>query len=287
MPRGAVRAPRASVVPGELSRRSRWLARPRSAAARRRQGIPPPIPPAAPPSRRGGLVGGSIQAVGRVTGSLLRLLTKTTHPPTPSLKGRGRAHPPPARGRERGVQAEGGSGTAKTRCLARRLLLTKEHIMAFVRVEQRNARLAAPVRLDTVQGRDGPLARGTRRRDLQRPQGLRRAARGGGHVDPVDPVGQAGRERGRVPRQGQPGQRRRPGAEQQLPERRRRPVYGLVFTCEEIDYLDSRAGSRGARAREAMPPRRPAATSGPEPTRERPKRPTPKLSAATDDDVPF
>ena len=32
--------------------------------------------------------------------------------------------------------------------------------MAYVRVEQRNARLAAPVRLDTVQGKDGPLSRG-------------------------------------------------------------------------------------------------------------------------------
>ena len=32
--------------------------------------------------------------------------------------------------------------------------------MAFVRVEQRNARLAAPVRLDTVQGKDGPLGKG-------------------------------------------------------------------------------------------------------------------------------
>ena len=33
--------------------------------------------------------------------------------------------------------------------------------MAFVRVEQRNARLAAGVRLDTVQGKDGPLVKGT------------------------------------------------------------------------------------------------------------------------------
>ena len=33
--------------------------------------------------------------------------------------------------------------------------------MAYVRVEQRNARLAAGVRLDTVQGKDGPLVKGT------------------------------------------------------------------------------------------------------------------------------
>ena len=33
--------------------------------------------------------------------------------------------------------------------------------MAFVRVEQRNARLAARVRLDIVQGKDGPISKGT------------------------------------------------------------------------------------------------------------------------------
>ena len=32
--------------------------------------------------------------------------------------------------------------------------------MAFVRVEQRNARLAAAVRLSTVEGKDGPLSKG-------------------------------------------------------------------------------------------------------------------------------
>jgi hypothetical protein len=36
-----------------------------------------------------------------------------------------------------------------------------QHIMAFVRVEQRNGRLAAAVRIDTVKGRDGPLTKGT------------------------------------------------------------------------------------------------------------------------------
>ena len=40
-------------------------------------------------------------------------------------------------------------------------LLSKEHLMAYVRVEQRNARLVAGVRLDTVQGKDGPLVKGT------------------------------------------------------------------------------------------------------------------------------
>ena len=34
--------------------------------------------------------------------------------------------------------------------------------MAFVRVEQRNAHLAGAVRLNTVEGRDGPIAKGTR-----------------------------------------------------------------------------------------------------------------------------
>ena len=33
--------------------------------------------------------------------------------------------------------------------------------MGFVRVEQRSAHLAGPVRLTTVSGRDGPVARAT------------------------------------------------------------------------------------------------------------------------------
>ena len=33
--------------------------------------------------------------------------------------------------------------------------------MAFVRVEQRNGRLASAVRIDSVKGKDGPLTKGT------------------------------------------------------------------------------------------------------------------------------
>ena len=33
--------------------------------------------------------------------------------------------------------------------------------MAFVRVEQRNAHLAGPVRIDMIEGREGQVAKGT------------------------------------------------------------------------------------------------------------------------------
>ena len=46
--------------------------------------------------------GSHINVVGRETGSLLRLLKYPTHPPPLPVREGGRAHPPPARGRERG-----------------------------------------------------------------------------------------------------------------------------------------------------------------------------------------
>ena len=36
-----------------------------------------------------------------------------------------------------------------------------EHVMTFVRVEQRNGRLASAIRIDSVKGKDGPLTKGT------------------------------------------------------------------------------------------------------------------------------
>jgi len=41
----------------------------------------------------------------------------------------------------------------------RLLTATVEHIMANVRVEQRNAHLGGPVRLETVLGRDGEISK--------------------------------------------------------------------------------------------------------------------------------
>ena len=141
--------------------------------------------------------------------------------------------------------------------------------MAFVRVEQRNAHLAGAVRLEFVNGREGKVAKGDADRHQQHPARHRRRARGGGDRDPVDAVGQAGRERGRVPGQGQPRQRRRAAAQQQLREADGRDRLRLAFTCEEIDYLDSKAEAERAGVRG----RRRAAAARRAPSRPRAARP--------------
>src|ERR1039458_824363 len=38
---------------------------------------------------------------------------------------------------------------------------TQEHVMSFVRIEQRNARLAQAVKLDQIKGREGFITKGT------------------------------------------------------------------------------------------------------------------------------
>ncbi len=96
---------RAATAPGDLSQRPPML----------RALVPylhpsSPVNPPRSPQRRPrritrGTCGGIFDAVGREAGSSLRLLFTQfiPHPfPTPSREGRGRAHPPPARGRERG-----------------------------------------------------------------------------------------------------------------------------------------------------------------------------------------
>ena len=64
----------------------------------------PPHSPTAPPSTGEGDLWGDLSAVGQVTGSLFRA-ARFPHPP-PLPEGRGLAHPPPARGRERGSPSE-------------------------------------------------------------------------------------------------------------------------------------------------------------------------------------
>jgi single stranded DNA-binding protein len=137
--------------------------------------------------------------------------------------------------------------------------------MAFVRVEQRNAHLAADVRLDWVKGKEGSVAKAT----LTAISNTRRGGEGkdeeatalqwtlwgrqaenaaeflgkGSHVNVV------GRLRNNNYRDAS-------GAE----------VYGYSFTCEEIDYLDSKAESMARREAQRQPvpldTRRTAPTSG-------------------------
>ena len=134
--------------------------------------------------------------------------------------------------------------------------------MAFVRVEQRNARLAAGSRRGGRRPR-GPARQGHRRRHQQR-LGTARARR----PRSTGPSG-ASRPRTRPKYLGK-------GSHVNVVGRLRNnnydkdgvTVYGFAFTAEEIDYLDSR-GEREARSEAAKPG---AAVPG---------------KADGDDDVPF
>jgi single-stranded DNA-binding protein len=126
----------------------------------------------------------------------------------------------------------------------------KETTMPFVRVEQRDAHLAGPVRLEHVNGRDGKLAKVT----LIAISNVRRGASDareeestailwtlwgkqaenaaeylgkGSHVNIV----------GRVRNNNYPG------ADGET-------VHALDFTCDEIDYLDTRLEAEARRSRQ-------------------------------------
>jgi single-strand DNA-binding protein len=164
--------------------------------------------------------------------------------------------------------------------------------MAFVRVEQRNARLAAAVRLDTVNGKDGPLNKGS----VIVISNIRRGS-GEDREDEItsiqwtlwgklaDNAAEYLNKGSRVNVVGRVQNNNYQDAEGKT-------VYALTFTCEEIDYLDSRADAEAKRARqdgEAQPSPPAAAAKGN--SRSRPLTKTAKATAkapkAADDDIPF
>jgi len=121
--------------------------------------------------------------------------------------------------------------------------------MAFVRVEQRNARLAAAVRLDTVNGKDGPLSKGT----IVVISNIRRGS-GEEREDEVTSIqwtlwaklaDNAAEYLGKGSRVNIVGRVQNNNYEKAPGEL----VYGLTFTCEEIDFLDTRADVEARRAR--------------------------------------
>jgi len=153
-------------------------------------------------------------------------------------------HPPPA--------PEGGSEESKQKDqfsaarIGQRLAFGRSLIMAFVRVEQRNAHLASAVRLVSVQGRDGPVSKATLTAisNTRKGSGDNRGEEAtailwtvwgkqaenaaqylgkGSHVNVV----------GRVQNNNY--------------ERDGETVYSMAFTAEEIDYLDTRAESEALR----------------------------------------
>jgi len=131
--------------------------------------------------------------------------------------------------------------------------------MAFVRVEQRNAHLAAPVRLDYVNGREGKVAKATltaisnsrRGGDGREEEATailwtlwgRQAENAAEFLDKGSHVNVLGRLKNNNYRDAS-------GAE----------VFGYGFTCEEIDYLDSKAEADARRQQSKQPQPAAAAT---------------------------
>ena len=118
--------------------------------------------------------------------------------------------------------------------------------MAFVRVEQRNAHLAAPVRLDYVNGREGKVAKAT----LTAISNSRRGGDGreeeatailwtlwGRQAENATEFLDKGSHVNVVGRLKNNNYRDASGAE----------VFGYSFTCEEIDYLVSKAEAEARR----------------------------------------
>ena len=125
--------------------------------------------------------------------------------------------------------------------------------MAFVRVEQRNAHLASPVRLHTVEGRDGPISKATLTSisNTRRGSGDNRGEEAtaiqwtlwgkqaenaaqylgkGSHVNVVGRV-----QNNNYDKDGE-------------------TVYTIAFTAEEIDYLDTKAEGEAIRAKQGPAP---------------------------------
>jgi len=168
--------------------------------------------------------------------------------------------------------------------------------MAFVRVEQRNGRLAAAVRIDTVKGKDGPLTKGTVTviSNVRRGSGEARedeatsiqwtlwgklAENAAEYLGKGSRVNVVGRFQNNNYQDAEGG-----------------TVYGLTFTCEELDYLDSRQEAEARRAKQGGPTAEDAAQaieSGKTNGRSRPASKgakalsAAKATAAADDDIPF
>ena len=157
--------------------------------------------------------------------------------------------------------------------------------MAFVRVEQRNARLAAAVRIDVVQGKDGPVSKGTvvaisnvRRQGAEdEATSIQWTLWGKQAESAAEYLGKGSRVNvvGRV-------------QNNNYENDDKVMVYGLTFTCEELDYLDSRIEGEARRAKEGAqaPVATAQASAGHGKANGRVRKP-PKVNAVDADDIPF
>lgn len=169
--------------------------------------------------------------------------------------------------------------------------------MAFVRVEQRSAHLATPVRLSTVSGRNGPVSKATF-------TAISNAWRGSGETREEEATaiqwtlwGKAAENAAQYLSKGShvniSGR-----VQNNNYDREGVTVYGMAFTAEQVDYLDSKATSDALRARQdaqgggTAAPQANGAAPAPaaeEPPRGRGKPATRSRKATTpaDEDVPF
>ena len=161
--------------------------------------------------------------------------------------------------------------------------------MAYVRVEQRNARLAAGVRLDTVQGKDGPLTKGTA-------VAISNVRKGNGEQREEEVTSimwtfwgklaeNAAEYLGRGSRVNIVGRLQNNNYKNVKDE----IVYGLTFTVEEIDYLDTKADVDERRARVSGPPQtqEPPASVPAKGNSRKGSGAKPAKAAPPDDDIPF
>jgi len=121
--------------------------------------------------------------------------------------------------------------------------------MAFVRVEQRNAHLAGSVRLEFVNGRDGKVAKGT-------VTAISNSRRGSGDAREEEATAiqwtlwgkqaeNAAEYLGKGSHVNIVGRLRNNNYEKDG-----ETVYGMAFTAEDIDYLDSKTDADVRRARQ-------------------------------------
>ena len=161
--------------------------------------------------------------------------------------------------------------------------------MTFVRVEQRNAHLAGPVRIDRVEGREGQVAKGT----VTAISNVRKAV-AEGKTDEVTAIQwtlwgklaeNATEYLGRGSHVNIVGRLR-----QNNYEKDGETVYGWTFTVEEIDYLDSKAEGDARRAQQGgasdpAPSTKPA--KGVSRSRPAAKKAGGSKSGQPSDDIPF
>ena len=168
--------------------------------------------------------------------------------------------------------------------------------MAFVRVEQRNARLASPVRLETVSAKDGSLSKGT----VTVISNVRKGS-GPDREEAATSIQwtlwgrlaeNAAEYLGKGSRVNVVGRLQNNNYQNAQGE----TVYGLTFTCEELDYLDSRADAEARRARQEGGAAADAPSAGPTTPvgkgNGRAQRPgkrvgTARAAQAASDDIPF